>query len=197
MPTTAAPTPGALGPLVGSTPLRPPRDPATQVELVAWPSNARRREQLRSLGLARVLVLEEGADPPLVWDDLEDWVRASAAADEVTARCERVRAAAATDLADEPAPVLVDTEGTVRRGDQTVHVGAAAAPVLAALVQHVDRPVGRDRLADLVADGLLAGGLDALLGPLRRSVRPLGIGIEPAGPDALVLFVDEVPEGAR
>ncbi len=175
----------------------PPRDPSTQVELLAWSGDARRREQLRAFALPRILLLEPDAEPPLVWDDLEDWVREPVDAEELAARCERVRSAAASARSTDGARLAVDAAGAVHLDGRTVQVGAAAAPVLAALVQRLDRPVRREHLAALVPDGLLPGGLDALLAGLRRAVRPLGVRIEVAGADALVCFVIGAEEGAR
>src|SRR5262245_50001944 len=48
------------------------------VALVRWPEESDRRRRLERDGLPRLLLVEDGAAPPLVEDPLEDWVRVPA-----------------------------------------------------------------------------------------------------------------------
>ena len=51
------------------------------VELVRWPSDPQRLAGLRDRGVPRLLLVSEGAEPPIPTDCLEDWVAAEAEVD--------------------------------------------------------------------------------------------------------------------
>jgi hypothetical protein len=61
------------------------------VEVLSWPQDAERLEALRAAGRPRLLLVPAAAVPPVVDDELEDWVRLPADADEVRLRRRRVR----------------------------------------------------------------------------------------------------------
>jgi hypothetical protein len=170
-----------------------PPEPA----LVRWPHEAARRAQLRQLGRPRVLILDPDGDPPLLWDDLEDWVRTPVDSEELAARVARVRSAVARVDPPADAPIEVRADGLVRVGDREATVGPSAALVVAALLHRRDRPVALEVLRAVAPDGLVDGGLDALLRSIRRRLRPLGVRISAVGTDAVVLFVEEDEGGRR
>ncbi len=66
--------------------------PDTNVTIVEWPRDAARLERLRRVAAPRIIAVPRGVTPPVlrVDDDLEDWVRWPAPADEVAARAGRL-----------------------------------------------------------------------------------------------------------
>jgi len=80
------------------------------VPMVRWPNNAAEVERYRSLGVPRLLILEDAARPPVCADPLEDWVRTPIAADDLRARSDALLARAEADI-----PVL-DKKGVLHVG---------------------------------------------------------------------------------
>jgi hypothetical protein len=70
---------------------RPPTHGRAQpaVELVQWPSKADRRAELARLGVPRLLVVQDGAEPPEVVND-EDWCWASSDERDVAVRLDHL-----------------------------------------------------------------------------------------------------------
>ena len=66
--------------------------PDTNVTIIEWPHDAARLERLRRAAAPRIIAVPRGLTPPAlrVDDDLEDWVRWPAPADEVAARASRL-----------------------------------------------------------------------------------------------------------
>src|SRR5687768_9253811 len=87
------------------------RSPRMDVVLVQWPAEAGRRERLAEAGVARLLLVDVGSDPPLVLDALEDWVRVPADDRDVRARMEALVARAA---ARRPPLPSLDADGVLR-----------------------------------------------------------------------------------
>lgn len=154
----------------------PPPGPA-EVTLIRWPAEADRRTELAVAGRPRLLVLDGDEPPPLVWDDLEDWVRSPADPVEVRTRVATLAQRATTAAAPE-APT-VDADGIVRWRGDWVAVPPIEARLLAALAARVGEVVRRD---DLLAAGWPAGAtndrvLDSRVKHLRRRLQPLGLAV--------------------
>lgn len=60
------------------------------VELVCWPGEGARRDELRRAGRARLLLVAPDAAPPTVREPIEDWIRVPADAREVDVRLLRL-----------------------------------------------------------------------------------------------------------
>jgi hypothetical protein len=73
--------------------LHPPVD---GVELVRWPEEAHRADDLHARGLPCVLLVAREATPPRIRDELEDWVRLPAPAADVEVRARRLAQLATT-----------------------------------------------------------------------------------------------------
>jgi hypothetical protein len=73
-------------------------EPVTDVALVRWPLEAVRRDELARAGVPRLLLVSRGTPPPLVDDEIEDWVRLPAPILDVALRVRRLHALTATDL---------------------------------------------------------------------------------------------------
>jgi len=143
------------------------------VPVVSWPSEAGRRDSLALQGRARLLVVEDGHDPPAVWDALEDWMRAGVDPIEVFVRRERLRRHQA-----QRAPAVLDEDGLLRRGDRWVAVSPAERRLLEPLLARAGAPVRRAELLAAVAPGVLVDdsrALDRMVRRVRLRVAPLGV----------------------
>jgi DNA-binding response OmpR family regulator len=147
------------------------------VVLVRWPVEHARRDELVREGRPRLLLLEDGADPPPAPpDDLEDWIRVPAAEVDLRARVDGLRHRAEARL--DPAPAL-DDDGVLRLGDQWVSLPPVEARLTAALLDRYGAVVSRDALARA---GWPAGApgrnaLDVHMLRLRRRLSPLALAI--------------------
>lgn len=184
-PTALAPSPGAPpvhddGPAVVPTSLDP-------VALVAWPDDAARRGTLAAQGRPRLLVIDDGAPPPVCWDDLEDWVRRSADPDEVGARAENL----VRRIAPGPSAPVLDTDGILRSAAGWVAIPPIEARILTLLLHRPGVVVARD---DLVEAGWPHGTsddriLDSRIKLLRRRIAPLGLELHTVRNVGLLLHV--------
>jgi DNA-binding response OmpR family regulator len=147
------------------------------VVLVRWPVEAARRDELMREGRPRLLLLEDGVDPPPTPpDDLEDWIRVPAAEVDLRARVDALRHRAEARI--DPAPAL-DDDGVLRLGDQWVSLPPVEARLTAALLDRYGAVVSRDALARA---GWPAGApgrnaLDVHMLRLRRRLSPLALAI--------------------
>jgi hypothetical protein len=149
---------------------------AVEVVLVRWPADSARRDELSASGVARILLLEDGAPAPVAPDDLEDWIRVPASDGDLQARVDglRRRIEARTD----PAPEL-DDDGVLRLGDRWVSLPPVEARLTTALLGRFGTVVSRDALARA---GWPAGSpgrnaLDVHMLRLRRRLNPLQLAI--------------------
>ena len=156
------------------------------VVLVRWPVESQRRELIAAEGRPRLLLVEDGAEPPSGADPLEDWVRVPATDVDVHARmatlAARARLAAAPHL---------DADGVLRFGSLWVSLPPVEARLTRALLERFGAVVSREALSRAGwPDG--APGRNALdvhvlrlrrrLGPVRlaiRTVRSRGYLLEP------------------
>ncbi len=147
------------------------------VVLVRWPVEQVRRDELRREGRPRLLLLEDGAPPPVVGvDDVEDWIRVPAGEVDLRARVDALRRRAEARI--DPAPVL-DEDGVLRLGDRWVSLPPVEARLTAALLDRYGAVVSRDALARA---GWPAGApgrnaLDVHVLRLRRRLAPLELAI--------------------
>jgi hypothetical protein len=147
------------------------------VVLVRWPVEQDRRDELRREGRPRLLLLEDGAAPPVPdVDDVEDWSRVPAGEVDLRARVEGLRRRAASRR--DPAPAL-DDDGVLRLGDRWVSLPPVEARLTAALLDRYGAVVSRDALAragwPTGAPGRNA--LDVHVLRLRRRLSPLALAI--------------------
>ena len=142
-----------------------------------WPVEATWRDELRREGRPRLLLLEDGADPPLAGpEDLEDWIRVPAGDVDLRARVEGLQRR--TEARVDPAPAL-DDDGVLRLGDRWVSLPPVEARLTGALLDRYGAVVSRDALARA---GWPAGApgrnaLDVHMLRLRRRLSPLALAI--------------------
>jgi len=131
---------------------------------------------LRESGVPRLLLVDQGAPPPMPSDELEDWVRVPADEVDVHARVEtldrraRSRAAALPEL---------DGDGVLRSNGTWVPLPPVEARLLRALLDRFGSVVGREALADAGWPGRTPDRnvLDVHVLRLRRRIAPIGLTI--------------------
>ena len=111
------------------------------VVLVRWPEETERRDSIASDRLPRLLLVGEGAEPPVGIDPLEDWVRIPASEADVQVRMATLAARARTG-----ATPLLDSDGVLRLGAQWVSLPPVEARLTRALLDRFGAVVSRDVL---------------------------------------------------
>ena len=144
------------------------------VAFIRWPDDADRRATLVGERRPRLLLVDEGADPPEVTDCFEDWVVLPVDESELASRARALSVRIAWHQATEP---TVDEAGVLRFGDRLLVLPPVEARLAAALVARFGVVVHRDALA---ASGWPDGppgrnALDVHLVRLRRRLAGIGL----------------------
>jgi hypothetical protein len=153
-------------------------DAAVAAEILRWPADADRREELRRHGHPRLLLLDPGAAPPALGDDLEDWTWTPTDERDLFARLNRLSLRArAPGLG--PGDVIVTEEGDAVVGTVRVALPPAEASILRVLADPPGRVCSRTALEDAVWAGRPHGprALDSRLFTLRARLEPAGLAI--------------------
>lgn len=157
------------------------------VVLVRWPVESPRRDRIAAEGQPRLMLVEDGAEPPLGTDPMEDWIRVPASEVDVQARIGTLAARARAGAA----PAL-DADGVLRFGSLWVSLPPVEARLTRTMLDRFGAVVSRESLSRAGwPDG--APGRNALdvhvlrlrrrLTPVRlaiRTVRSRGYLLEPA-----------------
>lgn len=146
------------------------------VVLVRWPTDEPHRTRLQAAGVPRLLLVENGSQPPAIADELEDWIRVPADEVDLHARVEaldrriRSRSLSVPDL---------DEDGVLRVGAAWVPLPPVEARLTAALLDRFGAVVSRDALARAGwPDGAPGrNALDVHVLRLRRRLAPLELAI--------------------
>lgn len=155
-------------------------EPATvfgmDITLIRWPAEADRLPELRNARLPRLLLVDEGAPPPVVEDDFEDWIRVPAPEQDVRARVEGLsrRASAAGNGSPE-----IDEYGVVRFNGAHTAVPPVEARLAELLIDRFGAVVGRPELSEAGWPGGHANrnALDVHVLRLRRRLAEAGLSI--------------------
>jgi DNA-binding response OmpR family regulator len=146
-----------------------------QVELVRWPAEQERLNQMREEGTARLVLVAEGASPPLTIDVLEDWVRLPAIEEDIESRLrvldDRVRANSAG------AQPELDENGLLHFGGRWVPLPPVEMRLIAAMLDRYRAVVSREALGRAGWPDSVPGRnvLDVHIVRLRRRVSDLGL----------------------
>jgi two-component system OmpR family response regulator len=143
------------------------------VVLVRWPGEDGRRQRLENDRIPRLLLVDPDAEPPLVHDDLEDWIRMPADQRDVRARVDALMRRGAMAL---PA---VDGDGVVRFNGVWVAVPPLEARILGPMVERFETVVTRDAVTRAAwPDGAPGrNALDVHILRLRRRLETVGLAI--------------------
>ena len=146
------------------------------VLLVQWPEEEPQRAAAAAAGMPRVLVVAENQPPPLVADDLEDWVRSPAAEADVDARVRTVLARARAKR--RVVPTLQDD--LLSFCGRSVALAPLDARLVDALLQRYGAVVSRDAMfaAGWPGESPHRNVLDVHLLRLRRRITPLGLTVK-------------------
>lgn len=127
-------------------------------------------------GDPRLLLVENGADPPPVRDCLEDWIRVPAAEADVRARVEALSHRSQAHCHDAPG---LDVHGVLRFGGRWVALPPLEARLAEALVARFGAVASREALVRAGwPDGAPGrNALDVHVLRLRRRLVPLGLAI--------------------
>ncbi len=144
------------------------------VVLLRWPDEQARRDELLSTAQPRLLLLEDGAAPPVPGDDLEDWIRLPAGEADLHARVEGLRRRIEARVA--PLPKL-DEDGVLRLASHWVSLPPVEARLMGALLERYGAVVSRDALgrAGWPAGSPGRNALDVHMLRLRRRLEPLDL----------------------
>lgn len=146
------------------------------ITLIRWPAEADRLPDLRSAHVPRLLLVDEGAPPPVVEDDYEDWIRVPAPEEDLRARVEGLsrRASAAGEGVPE-----IDEYGVVRYNGARTAIPPVEARLAELLIARFGAVVGRPELSEAGWPGGLANrnALDVHVLRLRRRLAEAGLSI--------------------
>ncbi|MGH2667850.1 MAG: winged helix-turn-helix domain-containing protein [bacterium] len=167
-----------------------------EVVVVRWPAEADRRASLAERNQPRLLVLDDGIEPPEAPDCLEDWVRLPASEADMRARVEGLLARGRTHRRDVPE---VDVHGVVRYRDRWVALPPVEARLAEALVLRFGAVVGRETLRRSVWPGSTPGRnvLDVHVLRLRRRLAPLSLAIRTVRSRGYMLEPAELQAGGQ
>jgi DNA-binding winged helix-turn-helix (wHTH) protein len=147
----------------------------SRVELLQWPADADRREELRRDGRPRLLLVGPGVYPPAI-SELEDWVRLPADERDVYVRLQRLSHLAVDDPLG-PGDVVVDDHGLVSWRGGRVALPDTEAAMMRLLIEEPGRVVTREQLMAVAwpGGGRQAHSLDSRVFTLRRRLDRIGL----------------------
>ena len=140
-----------------------------------WPLERERLERLRAEGRPRLVLVEDGAPPPVSADVLEDWIRVPAEEVDLRARADGLARRADAQAA----PPTLDGDGVLRVESRWVALPPVEARLVAALLNRIGAVVSRDALARAGWPSGAPGrnALDVHVLRLRRRLSGVGIAI--------------------
>lgn len=146
-----------------------------QVELVQWPGEQERLDRMRDDGIARLVLVAEGAVPPLTTDVLEDWIRLPASEEDIESRL-RVLSDRFRANGEQARPEL-DENGLLHFGDRWVPLPPVEMRLIAAMLDRYRAVVSREALSRAGWPDTVPGRnvLDVHIVRLRRRVAELGL----------------------
>ncbi|GJM37271.1 MAG: hypothetical protein DHS20C19_06380 [Acidimicrobiales bacterium] len=146
------------------------------ITLIRWPTEASRLPDLRDSQIPRLLLVDGDVDPPLVVDELEDWIRVPAPEQDLRARVEGLSRRAATAGRCVPE---IDEHGVVRFRNEHTAVPPVEARLATALIDNFGAVVSRGELTEAGWPGGHANrnALDVHVLRLRRRLDEAGLSI--------------------
>jgi DNA-binding response OmpR family regulator len=114
------------------------------VVLLRWPLEHQRRDALAIEGRLRLLLVEEGADAPVVEDLLEDWIRVPADDADVRARIDGL---SKRFVVLQPSRPELDPDGVLRFGGGWVPLPPVEARLMGSLLERFGAVVSREQLS--------------------------------------------------
>ena len=146
------------------------------ITLIRWPAESDRLPMLREERVPRLLLVDEEAEPPVVTDELEDWVRLPAPDQDLRARLESLSRRAEASGRRLPE---IDEHGIVRFNGGHTSVPPVEARLAEMLIARFGSVVGRGELTEAGWPGGHANrnALDVHVLRLRRRLAEAGLSI--------------------
>jgi hypothetical protein len=144
-----------------------------EVQLLRWPAQQDLREQCRSRGVPRILVVEAGLQAPVCDDIYEDWVRTPVPSHDLKARAD----ALAYRYRRFRSPQL-DENGVLWFASRSVTLSPTQAELLSLLVSRFGQVVPREVLRFEAGDGaepMTRNALDLHIMRVRQRINALGL----------------------
>ncbi len=167
------------------------------MSLLRWPDDDAVRERLAFGRRPRLLLVAEAGDPPVVVDELEDWMRFPLDARDLATRI-RVLADRARDVPPRPVGLFLDHDGVLHHEDRWAALSPLEARVCAYLLDRAGQQVPREELRRAAwptvapSDPRAVGGV---INRLRRRLEPLGVRVHTLG--RIGVMIDHAPEPDR
>jgi DNA-binding response OmpR family regulator len=146
-----------------------------EVQLLRWPVQEELREECRTRGVPRILVVEARQNAPVCEDIYEDWVRTPVAPQDLKARAD----ALLQRYLHNHAPLL-DGNGVLRFASQSVLLSPMQAELLSLLVSRFGHVVPREALRFRLGQeeaAVTRNALDLHMMRIRQRISPLGLAI--------------------
>jgi DNA-binding winged helix-turn-helix (wHTH) protein len=175
-------------------------DARSRVELLQWPADADRREELRRDGRPRLLLVGPDVFPPAI-SELEDWVRLPADERDVYVRLQRLSHLAVAEPLG-PGDVVVDDHGLLSWRGGRVALPDTEAAMMRLLAEDPGRVVTRDQLMASAwpEGGRQAHSLDSRVFTLRKRLGRIGLVLDTVRNHGFRLAeadpIDPISEGA-
>lgn len=150
--------------------------PSPGARLVEWPAQQALLADLERSGVPRLVVVDDGSQPPLSADCCQDWMWRSGGDQEMRLRLQQLSLRAFDHGHGRPE---IDAVGMLRVGLRSVHLPAKERALAAALLRDFGRPVLRDELIRAAwPEGIArANVLASRISALRSRLAWLGLGI--------------------
>lgn len=148
----------------------------TEVTVLRWPEEAAARRRLAARRAPRLLLIGEDAEPPVVLDELEDWVRQPLDAADLVARSEMLR----RRVQGRPHRPVLDGDGLLRHAGRWVVIPDSQLAVVGLLVEEFGRLVPMDRVRAAYVDAGGSGSAVSIrnaVARVRAKVAVVGLGL--------------------
>ena len=139
-----------------------------------WPAEHERRDRLLARNMPRLLLVENGALPPVSDDCLEDWMRVPVDDTELRVRTANLERRSVLHERTEP---MLDEDSVLHYRESWVALPPVEARLMAAMLDRLGAVVTRDALSRAGWPEGAPGrnALDVHVLRLRRRVAPLGL----------------------
>ena len=143
------------------------------VALIRWPSDEALRVEMAQINHPRLLLVEPGADPPHIWDILEDWVRLP------VSRADRNARVTVLEERVSPALPLVGGDGSIHFRGASTRLSENQVSLMRILIERFGAVASREALvASVWPDrNASAGNLRVMVARLRPVLVALGLEI--------------------
>lgn len=155
---------------------RPDHVVSPEARIVRWPAQQASLAELQRCGVARLIVVDDGAEPPVGADCCQDWMWRSGGEGEMRLRLQQLSLRALEHGRGWP---QIDAVGMLRVGLRSVHLPAKERTLAALLLREFGRPVLRDELIRAAWPKGIAGPnvLASRISALRSRLAWLGLEI--------------------